>query len=134
MKKEEKIIVLFDGVCNFCNATVNFILLRNRKDRFRFAALQSDIGKKLLKEYHLPADNNSIVVISNGKVYRQSAAILIITRNLSGAWSLLYVFVIIPPFIRNGLYRWFARNRYKWFGKTELCMIPDENVRNKFLV
>ena len=127
-------VILFDGVCNFCNSSVNFIIKRNRKKDIRFAALQSEAGKRLLNEYRLPAgEMESIVFIENGNAYQRSAAALRICRRLSGAWPLCYGFILVPRFIRDAVYNWIAANRYKWFGVQEQCMIPTPEIRERFL-
>ncbi len=127
-------IILFDGVCNFCNSTVNFVIKRDKKAILHFAPLQSDIGQQLLKEYHLPNDEmRSFVFIEKGKAYTQSTAALKVCKYLSSLWSLCYAFIIIPKFIRDGIYNWIAKNRYKWFGKKESCMIPNVDVKKRFL-
>ena len=127
-------VILFDGVCNFCNSSVNFIIKRNREKDIRFAALQSEAGKRLLNEYRLPArEMESIVFIENGNAYQRSAAALRICRRLSGAWPLCYGFILVPRFIRDAVYNWIAANRYKWFGVQEQCMIPTPELRERFL-
>jgi len=127
-------VILFDGVCNFCNSSVNFIIKRNREKDIRFAALQSEAGKRLLNEYRLPAgEMESIVFIENGNAYQRSSAALRICRRLSGAWPLCYGFILVPRFIRDAVYNWIAANRYKWFGVQEQCMIPTPEIRERFL-
>jgi predicted DCC family thiol-disulfide oxidoreductase YuxK len=131
---QDKTLILFDGICNFCNNTVNFVLKHDKKDRFRFAALQSDSGKKMLLQYGLdPGQSNSIVLIEDGKAYLRSSAALHIAKNLGGIWVLMMVFSLVPVFIRDGIYNWVSRNRYKWFGKRETCRIPDELTKRKFI-
>lgn len=126
----EKKIILFDGECNFCNSTVNFIILHDPSGLFRFASLNSEIGNKLLKEYSVePTD--SIVLIEQGKAYTHSTAILRILKNLKGLWKLLYVFILVPKPLRDFLYRAFAKNRYKLFGQS--CMIPTPEIKERFL-
>lgn len=130
----DKAIILFDGVCNLCNRSVQFILKRDKKGYFHFTSLQSEAGQELLAENELPqADFNSFVLIENGKVYQKSTAALRVCRKLSGGWPLLYGFIIVPPFIRNAVYSWIARNRYKWFGKKEACMLPKPEWKERFL-
>lgn len=127
-------IILFDGICNFCNSSVNFIIKHDLKDQFRFASLQSEIGKQLLlqlKEQDL--NINSIILIENNKIYKQSDAILRITRHFNGTYSLLYGLLFIPSFIRNKIYNFIARNRYRWFGKTNTCIIPTPELEQKFM-
>lgn len=127
-------IILFDGVCNFCNSAVNFIIRRNKNASLLFAAMQSQAGQKILQQYGLPVnDMQSFVLIENGKAYKQSTAALRICRHLSGLWPLCYGFIIVPAFIRNAVYNWIAKNRYKWFGKQQQCMIPTPEVKARFL-
>lgn len=129
-----KKIVLFDGVCNLCNGTVVFIIQRDTKDHFRFAALQSDIGIQLTQELGIDTTQiESIILVHQQRYYYKSGAALRIARDLKGAWPLLSVFLIIPPFIRDGIYDIIARNRYRWFGKKESCMIPTPELKSKFL-
>ncbi len=132
--EDNKSLLLFDGVCNLCNSSVQFILLRDKKDRFRFASLQSDYGQNLLREHNLPTETfNSLVLVENGKVYKKSTAALRIARKLKGLWPLLFAFIIIPPFIRNFVYDIIAKNRYRWFGKKEECMLPRPEWKQKFM-
>lgn len=127
-------IILFDGICNFCNNSVIFILKRNIKTPIYFAALQSEVGQRLLTEYELPVkEMESIVFIEQGKTYMQSTAALRICRYLRGLWPLCYGFIIVPKFIRDGIYNWIAKNRYKWFGIRQECMIPTPEMKTRFL-
>ena len=126
-------VILFDGVCNFCDASVQFILNRDPNETFHFASLQSEAGQELLKKYQVRDDVDSMILIENDKVYYKSAAALRISCHLRGAWKLLYVFMIVPAPIRNVVYDLIARNRYKWFGQKESCMLPPPNVRKRFL-
>ncbi len=131
---EKQGIVLFDGVCNFCNDSVQFTIKRDPKGYFKFASIQSEEGQALLKQHSLPIDTiDTIVLIENGKAYTFSTAPLRVARKLNGLWSLLYIFILVPPFIRNPIYRWVARNRYKWFGKKDSCMMPSPEIRSRFL-
>ena len=125
-------IILFDGVCNLCNWSVQFIIKRDPKKQFSFASLQSEIGKGLLEKHHL-SDVDSVVLIKRNKCYIESNAALEICRHLSSGWKLLTILKIIPSFIRDPLYRYMARNRYKWFGKQESCMLPTEEMKKRFL-
>jgi predicted DCC family thiol-disulfide oxidoreductase YuxK len=126
--------ILFDGVCNFCNNAVNFVIKRDKKSIVKFAPLQRDAGLQLLKQYNLPTDDmKSFVFIDDGVAYTQSTAAIKVCKYLSGAWPLCKVFIIVPKFIRDGLYNWVAKNRYKWFGQKETCMIPTPDVRARFL-
>ena len=127
-------IILFDGVCNLCNGAINFIIKRNSKATLKFASLQSDTGKQLLKEYNIdPLKTDSIVLIDSNKAFLKSDAALRIAKDLDDAYPLLYSFMIIPAFIRNSIYDLIARNRYKWFGKKESCMIPTPDLKSRFL-
>jgi predicted DCC family thiol-disulfide oxidoreductase YuxK len=132
--ENNKSLILFDGVCNLCNSSVQFILLRDKKDRFRFASLQSDYGQSILKQYNLPTDKfNSLALVENGKIYQKSTGALRIARKLKGLWPMLYGFIIVPPFIRNLVCDIIAKNRYRWFGKKEECMLPRPEWKQKFL-
>lgn len=132
--KEGKHIVLFDGVCNLCNGAVLFIIKRDKKDRFRFAALESDLGKELLARHNIdPGKIDSIVLISGDSAFAKAGAALRIAKYLTGLWPLLYSLIIIPKFIADAVYDFIARNRYKWFGKKESCMIPTPELKAKFL-
>jgi predicted DCC family thiol-disulfide oxidoreductase YuxK len=127
-------IVLFDGVCNFCNASINFIIDRDSGNNFRFAALQSETGRKLLEQHGY--NNNildSVVLIKNNRVYKKSAAALEIVRELNGLWPVLYIFKVLPSFILDILYNVIARNRYKLFGKADVCRIPTPQLKQKFI-
>ena len=127
-------IILFDGVCNLCNGSVNFILDRDKKNRFKFASLQSAEAQELLKAFHLPTDvYESIILIQNGKLRKKSSAILHICRQLDGLWPLLFGFIILPGFMRDFAYDVIAKNRYKWFGRSESCRIPTPELRKRFL-
>lgn len=127
-------VILFDGVCNLCNGSVLFIIKRDPRSQFYFAALQSDFGNKQLKNFGLPATElNSVLLIKGGTLYQKSNAALEIAKHLNGLWSVLYIFKIIPPFLRDGIYTWVARNRYRWFGKKDACMIPTPELKSRFL-
>ena len=127
-------IILFDGVCNLCNGAVNFVIKRDPRNVFKFTPLQEKQGVLLLKTHAVDTQKlDSIVLIENGNVYIKSSAALRIARKLSGLWPLFFVLLIIPSFIRDGVYDFIAKNRYKWFGKKEQCMIPTQGLREKFL-
>lgn len=126
-------IILFDGVCNFCDSSVQFIIKRDPNGAYQFAPLQGETGRKLLKEFDLKENLDSIVYIEDDRFYKKSAAALRICRNLSGAWRLFAIFKIIPTPIRDIFYDIFAQNRYKWFGKKDSCMIPSPEIRSRFL-
>jgi predicted DCC family thiol-disulfide oxidoreductase YuxK len=132
--EKKQSIILFDGVCNLCNSSINFVIKRDKKDEFRFTALQEEPGISLLKRHHINTkDTDSIILIENDTVYVKSSAALRVSRKLSGAWPLMYGFIIVPTFIRNGVYDYIAKNRYKWYGKKDSCMIPTPELKNKFL-
>ncbi|MBI4929229.1 MAG: DUF393 domain-containing protein [Bacteroidetes bacterium] len=126
-------VLLFDGICNYCNRWVNFIIRHDKKKKFRFTTLQSEVGKKILKEHAVSVKEESAVLIYNNKVYLQSSAGLHILYHLGGIYSLAFVFIIVPAFIRNFCYNLIARNRYKWWGKRSECMIPSDGVKDRFL-
>jgi predicted DCC family thiol-disulfide oxidoreductase YuxK len=127
-------VILFDGVCNFCDGAVNFIIARDGEGYFKFAPLQSEIGEKLLAENGIDKTNtDSVVLIEDGKVYTYSTAALRVARKLSGAWSWAYAFIVVPKFIRDFFYKLFAKYRYKMFGKKDECMLPTPEIRSRFL-
>lgn len=127
-------VILFDGICNLCNTSVQFIIKRDPQSYFKFAALQSEAGITLQKKYNLPVDKwQSVILVSHGKVYDRSSAALHIAKKLSGPISLLYIFIIVPAFLRNFIYDWIAKNRYKWFGKRNECMIPTPELKSRFI-
>lgn len=127
-------IILFDGVCNFCNGAVNFTIKRDKNKIIKFAPLQSEAGRQLTTQYGLlENDMRSFLFIENGKIYNRSTAALRVCRYLKGLWPLMYGFIIVPAFIRNAVYDFIARNRYKWFGQKDECMIPTADVRGRFL-
>ena len=127
-------VVFFDGVCNLCNATVQFIIKRDRAAFFRFASLQSDYAAKALPS-HLNSGEQlpSLVLQTGSKTQVKSTAALNVARRLSGLWPVLYVFIVIPPFIRHFFYDLIAKNRYKLFGKQDQCMVPSPEFRDRFI-
>ena len=124
-------LILFDGVCNLCSASVRFVIRRDPHARFRFAALQSDVGLYFGRQCDF-TDLESMVLLQRGKVYEKSSAALRIARQLNGLWPLVYVLVVIPKPIRDYIYDFIGRRRYRWFGKTEACWLPDEAIRTRF--
>jgi predicted DCC family thiol-disulfide oxidoreductase YuxK len=127
-------VVLFDGVCNFCNGTVNFLIRQDREKKLRFAALQSEAGQALLREHGLPTGEfGSFVFIEAGKAYTASTAGLRLYRHLPWYWRWTQIFWIVPRPLRDAVYNWIARNRYRWFGKKNACMIPTPDMRERFL-
>lgn len=130
----EKKIILFDGVCNLCNSSVTYVIKRDKKDLFRFAALQDVVGQQLIEKHQIDTSKtDSIILIDGDTAYVKSTAALKVARHLGGGYPLLYGFMIIPNFIRNWVYDFVARNRYKWYGKKDSCMIPTPELRSKFL-
>lgn len=128
-------VVLFDGECNLCNHSVQFILHRDPAGRFAFAALQSPVAHTLLQQagqepMQLP---DSVILIENGRVYAQSTAALRIARHLRGWWPCAAVFLLVPAFLRDAIYDLIARNRYRWFGRREACLLPTAELQERFL-
>src|SRR5689334_14514675 len=122
---QEHPIILFDGVCNVCNSSITFIIKQDRNKVFRLAALQSDAGQKLLKEYRLPKQVfESFLLLEDGNVYQRSSAGLKVCSKLPWYWKWTQLFWAVPTFLRDAVYNFVAKNRYKWFGKKEQCMIP----------
>jgi predicted DCC family thiol-disulfide oxidoreductase YuxK len=127
-------VILFDGVCNLCNSAINFVIKRDKKAVLKFAPLQSDKAREIVALYDLPqAEIKSLVFIENNSSYTKSTAALRVCRYLNNLWPLMYGFIIVPKFIRDGIYNWIAKNRYNWFGKKEVCMVPTPEVRSRFL-
>ncbi|MEK4361634.1 thiol-disulfide oxidoreductase DCC family protein [Paenibacillus sp. FSL M8-0212] len=127
-------IVLVDGVCHFCQGLTKWIIKRDPEGKYNFASLQSDVAKELLKKGNLSTDSmDTFVLIENGKYYTRSTAALRLAKGLKFPYPLLYVFIIVPKFIRNAVYNWVARNRYRWFGKDEACMLPTPEIKDRFL-
>lgn len=126
--------VLFDGVCNLCNGFVQFIIRHDKKKKFKFASLQSKFSQQYLLETNQSTTQfTSFIYLRNGKELKQSTAALYVLKDLQSFISLLFILIIIPPFIRNYVYNIVAKNRYKWFGKREACMVPNENLKARFL-
>ena len=135
MNGENMPVILFDGVCNLCAASVQFILKRERAPKFRFASLQSDVGQDYMRRYASPEYQsiNTIILISGDKVYYKSSAALRIARTLSFPWPILSIFLIIPEKLRDLAYDFIGQRRYKWFGKMDACWVPDKSVSDRFL-
>ncbi|HVT85600.1 MAG TPA: thiol-disulfide oxidoreductase DCC family protein [Chitinophagaceae bacterium] len=130
----ENPVILFDGICNFCNGVVNFIIKQDRKKIFRFATLQSGFGQKILKENNLPADVfESFLLLDKEKLYSKSTAGLRLYNKLPWYWKWTQLLWIFPKFFRDWIYGIIAKNRYKWFGKRETCMVPSPELRARFL-
>lgn len=131
---ENKSIIFFDGVCNLCNNSVQFIIKRDKHKRFLYASLQSDAARDILLQFKIKNSGfDSIILLENGKLYQKSTAILKIVKQLNGFWKLNYVFILIPKFFRDFIYDIIAKNRYKWFGKREVCLLPTGDMKLRFL-
>ena len=132
---ENKKIILFDGICNLCNSSVQFIIKNDTKDTFRFVAIQSDLGQQILN--YIGVDvfkaNSIILYISQKEYYTKADAAFLIAKELKGTISILYYLIVMPKFIKNNIYDFIAKNRYKWYGKKESCMIPSKELLDKFL-
>ncbi len=134
MNEAEHPVILFDGVCNLCTASVQYVIKHDPKRLFRFASLQSDFGNKILNDFDLPLnDPNSFVLLAGNKIYDRSTAALMVAKKLKGPVSLLYIFIIIPKFIRNLVYSFIAKHRYKWFGKKTTCWLPTPELKQLFI-
>jgi predicted DCC family thiol-disulfide oxidoreductase YuxK len=131
---KDKSIILFDGVCNLCNSSVNFIIKNDKKQTFLFTSLQSDAAKEILLQFSSKKiDFKSILLIKNGIIYDKSTAVMLIIKQLSNYYKFLYGLIIIPAFMRDFVYNFIAKHRYNWFGKEEACMIPSASLKNRFL-
>lgn len=131
---EKPPLILFDGLCNLCEASVLFVIKRDPKGSFRFTSLQSEVAGQRLTELGEEAGSvKSLLLIKNGRLYNKSDAALEIVKDLSGFWSALQIFRIIPKGIRDLIYDWIARNRYRWFGKKDVCLLPTSEILDRFL-
>jgi len=126
-------MILFDGECRFCDQSVQFIIKRDPHASFKFASLQSDIGQRFCKDYAIPHDIDSIVLLEDDRYYIKSTAALRICQSLKGFWKIGTLFLLIPTPIRDIAYEFIAKNRYKWFGKKDECEIPSPEIRKRFL-
>ena len=134
MAGNETLVILFDGVCNLCNSSVQVVIKSDAKKRFQFASLQSAFGQKIMQENGLPlTELNSFILLEGDKIYTKSTAALRVAKRLKGLWPLLYAFIVVPPFIRNWVYDFVSKNRYKWFGKQEACWLPTPELKGRFL-
>ena len=127
-------VIVFDGVCNLCNAAVQFVIKHDTKKYFQFASLQGTYGRQILAD--LPESYSSLktfILIEDGKVFTRSTAALRVARKLATPVNWLYGFMIVPAFIRNAVYNFISKNRYRWFGKKDACMIPTQELKNRFL-
>jgi len=132
--ESKKGIVLFDGYCNLCSWSVNFIIKRDVQDHFRFVSLQSEVGSYFLKKFKI-TDNfeQSVVLVEGNSVYFKSDAALRITKSLRHLWPLAHIFMILPKLIRDGIYNFIATNRFNWFGRKGSCYAPKKDLSYKFL-
>jgi predicted DCC family thiol-disulfide oxidoreductase YuxK len=131
---ESSPVIYFDGVCNLCTGTVQFVLKRDKRKIFRFASLQGEGGRKMLNAQNLPAQHyQTFILEEGGKIFTRSTAALKVFKLLGGAWSLLYIFMIIPAFLRDAVYNFISYNRYRWFGKKEECWLPSPEWENRFI-
>ncbi len=127
-------ILFFDGHCNLCNNSVDFVITRDKKHMFRFAPLQGETAKDVLDDVNIDLEHpDSFVLSKDNEVYFRSTAALMVARQLGFPWSLMSVFLVVPPFIRDAVYNLIARNRYKWFGRKETCRLPSPEERRLFL-
>jgi predicted DCC family thiol-disulfide oxidoreductase YuxK len=127
-------VVLFDGICTLCNSSVQFLIRRDRQARLRFASLQSNFGQSVLQKFNLPQNNfSSFVLLEGEKIYLRSSAALRVTHYLGSFWKFFQIFWIVPPFVRDAIYDFIAKNRYKWFGKKPECMLPSPELKERFL-
>lgn len=127
-------LILFDGMCNLCSSSVQFIIKRDKKKQFYFTSIQSHLGQQIIQYFQLDFTKaESVLLLEKNNIFIESTAALKIANQLSGFWSILYSFIIIPSFIRNSIYQLIARNRYKWFGKKESCWIPTKEIISRFL-
>jgi len=133
IEKVPQPLILFDGVCNWCVFWVQFIIHRDPGKIFHFASLQSSVGQKILNKLGLPGkDLNTMILVENDRFYTKSSAVLKITKSMNGFWPILFVFIIVPPGLRNLLYNFIARNRFRWFGRKETCLVPTPDIRDRF--
>ncbi|WP_338733903.1 thiol-disulfide oxidoreductase DCC family protein [Mangrovimonas cancribranchiae] len=132
---ENKQLILFDGVCNLCNSSVQYVIKHDKHNRFMFTALQSEVGQQIIKDFNIETSKiDSILLYSSSKnLTHKSTAALKIASQLGFPRNLMSIFLIIPAFIRNWVYDYIAKNRYKWYGKREACMIPTPELKNKFI-
>ncbi len=132
--QSEPIVLLIDGHCNMCHGLAKFVVGRDKRAVFRFASLQSELGRRLLKEGGMPEDAlETFVMVDNGKYYTKSTAALRIGRKLGWPWSVAYPAIVVPRFVRDRVYRFVARRRYRWFGRSESCLLPTPEMRSRFL-
>ncbi len=132
---EHKKLILFDGVCNLCNASIQYIIKHDHKDVFRYAALQSEVGENIIEKYKIDTSKTDSIILyseGNGITYKSTAALKIASQ-LAFPLNLMFIFIVVPTFIRNWVYDYIAKNRYKWYGQKDECMIPTPELKSKFL-
>lgn len=131
---KHKKLILFDGVCNLCNNSVQYVIKKDKKNTYLFAPLQGDIGQQIINTFDVDtAKTDSILLYTNGKLYSKSTAALKVAATLGFPTNMLSIFLIVPPFIRNWVYDFIAKNRYKWYGRKDACMIPTPELKSKFM-
>ncbi len=132
---KDKKIILFDGVCNLCEASVQFVIRHDKKDVFRFVALQSDLGQDIIQHIGIDSTKIDSIILYEPSIayYYKAEAILKITHEIGGIYNLMNLFAIFPKAFSNYVYNYIAKNRYKWYGKKEVCMIPSPQLKAKFL-
>jgi len=130
---KQKPILFFDGICNLCNASVRFVIKRDKEKQFLFASLQSDVAKNILLHKNSKINMDTIILLDKNKIYTKSDAALLVLKKIGFPYNILYVFNIFPKFIRDFVYDLIAKNRYKWFGKKDYCMIPDKETAKRFI-
>ena len=133
MNLQKPPIVVFDGVCTLCNSTVDFLIRNDRTGTLLFGSFQDEHIADLLKKHGVTSAPDSVYLIEGGVLYQESEAALRLVRYLGGAWRVFRVFAVVPAVLRNAIYRWVARNRYRWFGKRDVCRIPTQEERHRFL-
>lgn len=131
---DDQAIILFDGVCNLCNSSVQLVIKNDKNNYFKFASLQGEFGQVFLAKHKLDTQNyDSFILSENGKVFTESSAALRVAKRMGFPYILLYPFIIVPKFIRDAVYGFIAKNRYKWFGKKDSCMIPSPELKDRFI-
>ena len=131
---DQKSIIFFDGVCNLCNASIDFVIRHDTNDRFLVGALQDELSRRILSNYQVdPNYLDSLVLLENGEIFYRSTAALKIAKKLTGFAPLLYPLILLPKFLRDPVYDWIGRNRYRWYGKKSTCRLPTPEEKAKFL-
>jgi predicted DCC family thiol-disulfide oxidoreductase YuxK len=134
MEKTDQPLIIFDGVCNLCEYSVKFIIKNDRQGRFKFVSAQSDRGKELQRLHGVDTfKDSSVILLKNDQVYVKSDAAVEIAKDLEGLWRFLHVFKFIPKPVRDLVYSIISKNRYRWFGRKNQCLLPDKNIKNRFL-